>query len=107
MDYTNLNDAYPKATFPLPHIDHIVDAMADHKLSSFQRLLELKQIMMYPPDEPKISSITPYDMYCYKVMSFGLKNAIASYKLMMSRVFASLLGIIVEACVNDILVKSM
>ena len=30
MDYTNLNDACPKDTFPLPRIDQIVDVTADH-----------------------------------------------------------------------------
>ena len=29
-DYTNLNDACPKDTFPLPQIDQMVDATTDH-----------------------------------------------------------------------------
>ena len=35
LDYTNLNDAYSKDTFPLPLIDQIVDEMAGHKFLSF------------------------------------------------------------------------
>ena len=35
MDYTNLNDACPKDTFPLPRIDLIVDATTDHELLPF------------------------------------------------------------------------
>ena len=35
MDYTNLNDACPKDTFPLPRIDLIVDATTDYELLPF------------------------------------------------------------------------
>jgi len=31
MDFTNLSQAYPK-DFPLPRIDQLVDATADHEL---------------------------------------------------------------------------
>ena len=61
---------------------------------------------MYLPNELKITFITLYDMYCYKVMPFGLKNVGATYQHMMSRVFEPLLGRTVEAYIDDILVKS-
>ena len=61
---------------------------------------------MYPPDKLKIAFITPYNMYCYKVMPFGLKNVGATYQRMMSRVFEPLLGRTVEVYIDDILVKS-
>ena len=35
VDYTDLNDACPKDSFPLPHIDHIVDASSGHGMLSF------------------------------------------------------------------------
>ena len=35
VDYTNLNDACPKDSFPLPHIDQIVDASIGHGMLSF------------------------------------------------------------------------
>lgn len=35
VDYTNLNDACPKYSFPLPRIDQIVDSIARHKMLSF------------------------------------------------------------------------
>ena len=35
VDYTDLNDAYPKDSFPLPCIDQIVDASAGHGMLSF------------------------------------------------------------------------
>ena len=35
VDYTNLNDSCPKDIFPLPQIDQIVDATAEHGMLSF------------------------------------------------------------------------
>ena len=35
VDYTDLNDACPKDSFPLPRIDQIVDSSAGHGMLSF------------------------------------------------------------------------
>jgi len=35
VDFTNLNKACPKDSYPLPHIDQMVDSIAGHKLLSF------------------------------------------------------------------------
>ena len=35
VDYTDLNKACPKDSFPLPHIDQLIDATAGHELLSF------------------------------------------------------------------------
>ena len=76
VDYTDLNDACPKDSFPLPRIDQIVDASAGHgMLSSLDAFFGYHQIPMYPPDAEKTSFITPHGLYCYNVMPFGLKNA--------------------------------
>jgi hypothetical protein len=37
------------------------------------------QIALHPDDEDKTAFITPHDIYCYKVMALGLKNAGATY----------------------------
>ena len=44
--------------------------------------------------------------YCYKVMSFGLKNAGATYQRLMDRVLAPMLGRNVQAYVDDMVVTS-
>ena len=35
VDFTNLNKAYPKDSFPLPRIDQLVNFTAGHKLLTF------------------------------------------------------------------------
>ena len=60
VDYTDLNDACPKDSFPLPCIDQIVDASAKHDMLSFLDAFSgYHQIPMYPPDAEKTSFITP------------------------------------------------
>ena len=80
VDYTNLNNACPNDSFPLSRIDQIVDSTAGQGMLSFLDAFSgYHQIPMSSADEEKTAFIMPYDLYCYKVMSFGLKNAGATY----------------------------
>lgn len=44
--------------------------------------------------------------FCYKVMSFGLKNVGATYQRLMSGIFKDLVGTTIEMYVDDMVVKS-
>ena len=80
VDFTNLNKACPKDSYPLPCIDQLVDSTAGHKLLSFMDTFSgYNQIRMDEVDQEKTSFITSQDLFCYKVMSFDLKNAGATY----------------------------
>ena len=51
VDFTNLNKAYPKDSFPLPRIDYLVDETSGYQLLSFlDALSRYHQIMMYSSD---------------------------------------------------------
>jgi hypothetical protein len=47
------------------------------------------QIKLKKEDEEKIAFITPYDVFCYQVMPFGLKNVGATYQRMMQNCLKS------------------
>jgi len=64
------------------------------------------QIKMKVSDQLASSFITPFGMYCYVIMPFGLRNARATYQWCMLHVFGEHLGSTVEAYVDDIVVKS-
>ena len=107
VDYTNLNDACPKDSFPLPRIDHIVDASVGHGMLSFlDAFLGYHQIPMHPLDAEKTSFITPHGLYYYNVMPFGLKNAGATYQRLVTKMFRPLFGSTMEVYIDDMLVKS-
>nr|CAN82630.1 hypothetical protein VITISV_028132 [Vitis vinifera] len=107
VDYTNLNNACPKDSFPLPRIDQIVDSTAGQGMPSFLDVFSgYHQIPMSPAEEEKTAFITPHGLYCYKVMSFGLKNAGATYQRLMTKIFKPLISHTVEVYIDDIVVKS-
>jgi len=59
IDFTDLNKACPKDSFPLPHIDMLVDATAGHELLSFMDAFSgYNQILMHPDDQEKTAFIT-------------------------------------------------
>ncbi|KAI5348967.1 hypothetical protein L3X38_001854 [Prunus dulcis] len=92
VDYTNLNRACPKDSFPLPRIDQLVDAIAGHALLSFMDAYSgYNQIFMHSEDQAHTSFITDRDLYCYKVMPFGLKNVEATYQRLVNHLFAPLI----------------
>ncbi|KAG7529934.1 Ribonuclease H-like superfamily [Arabidopsis thaliana x Arabidopsis arenosa] len=76
VDFTDLNKAYPKDSFPLPHIDRLVESTSGNKLLSFMDAFAgYNQIMMNPEDQEKAAFYTEQGIFCYRVMPFGLKNA--------------------------------
>jgi hypothetical protein len=101
VDYTGLNKACPKVPSPLPRIDQIVDSTAGCKTLSFLDAYSgYHQIKMKEPDQLVTSFITPFGMYCYTTMPFGLRNAGATYQRCMN------IGRTVEAYVDEIVVKT-
>nr|XP_023926800.1 uncharacterized protein LOC112038230 [Quercus suber] len=64
------------------------------------------QIMMDKEDQEKTMFITSQGLYYYKVMSFGLKNAGATYQRLVNHMFSQQIGRNVEEYVDDTLVKS-
>uniref|UniRef100_A0A2N9HHU7 Reverse transcriptase domain-containing protein n=1 Tax=Fagus sylvatica TaxID=28930 RepID=A0A2N9HHU7_FAGSY len=107
VDFTDLNRACPKDSFPLPRIDQLVDSTAGHKLLTFMDAFSgYNQIVMDESDQEKTSFITSRGLFCYKVMPFRLKNAGATYQRLMNRMFHDQIGRNVEVYVDDMLVKS-
>jgi hypothetical protein len=61
---------------------------------------------MKESDQLATSFITPFGMYCYVTMSFGLRNAGATYQRCMQHVFGDHIGRTIEAYIDDIVVKT-
>ena len=108
VDFTDLNRACPKDSYPLPRIDTLVDSMTRHELLSFMDAFSgYNQIKMKEEDQEKTSFVTSQRLFCYKVMSFGLKNAGATYQRLMNKMFTYQLERNVQVYVDDMLVKSV
>ena len=61
---------------------------------------------MKESDQLATSFTTPFGMYCYVMMPFGLRNAGATYQRCMLHVFKDHIERTVEAYIDDIVVKS-
>ena len=80
---------------------------AGHELlSSMDAHSGYNQILIYEIDKDHTSFITDRGLYCYKAMSFGLKNVGATYQRLVNMMFKDLIGKTLEVYVDDILVKS-
>ena len=107
VKFTNLNKACPKDSYPLPQINILVDSTARHQLLSFMDTFSgYNQIKLDEANQEKTSFVTSQGLFCYKVMSFGLKDASATYQMLMNKMFAHQIGRNVQVYVDDMLVKS-
>jgi hypothetical protein len=107
IDYTDLNKHCPKDPFPLPRIDQVVDSTADSVLLCFLDCYSgYHQIALNPDNKDKTTFITPHDIYFYKVMTFGLKNAGATYQKAIQKYLKLQIMRNIKAYVDDVVVKT-
>jgi hypothetical protein len=107
VDYTDLNKYCLKDPFGLPRIDQVVDSTAGSSMLSFLDCYSgYHQIILAKEDEEKTSFITTFGAFCYTSMSFGLKNAGATYQRAIQTCLADHWGKRVEAYVDDVVIKT-
>jgi hypothetical protein len=84
-----------------------VDSTAGCEILSFLDAYSgYHQIKMKESDQLATSFITPFRMYCYTTMPFGLRNVGATYQRCMNHVFGEHIDRMIEAYVDDIVVKT-
>ncbi|RDX99765.1 hypothetical protein CR513_17139, partial [Mucuna pruriens] len=81
IDYTNHNKACHENHFPLSNIDKLGDKLSLYKMFSFMdEYLGYNQIPTHLNNELITTFMINKGVYCYKIMSFELKNAKATFK---------------------------
>ncbi|KAL2542541.1 Transposon Ty3-G Gag-Pol polyprotein [Abeliophyllum distichum] len=79
-----------------------------HNLLSFMDAYSgYNQISMFVGNEEHTSFITDLGLYCYKMISFGLKNTRATYQKTVNCMFTEQIRNTIEVDVNDMLVKNV
>ena len=107
IDYRALNKLTIKNRYPLPKIDDLFDQLAgSHVFSSLGLAQGYHQIQILEEDVPKTAFRVPFGHYQFKVLSFGLTNAPATFQGVMNRIFQQHLGKFVLVYLDDILVFS-
>ncbi|KAL0147701.1 hypothetical protein M9458_056979 [Cirrhinus mrigala] len=87
VDYRRLNAVTRKDSYPLPRVDECLDLVAG---SSWFSSLDLRsgywQVPLTPEARPKTAFCTGRGLWQFKVLSFGLCNAPATFERLMERV---------------------
>ena len=76
-------------------------------LVSWKASTDITRSKMHKDDTSKVSFITDFDVFCYLVMAFGLKNAEATYQRLVNNIYKHLIRKTMDVYVDDILVKSL
>jgi hypothetical protein len=109
MDFSNLIKATPKDEYPMPIVDVLINNASGHQVISFlDGNAGYNQIFIAEEDMSKMAFRCPdfIGLFEWVVMTFGLKNADATYQRAMNLIFHGLLGIILEVYIDDVVVKS-
>jgi hypothetical protein len=106
--FRDLNRATPMDGYPMPVADLLVDATSRHKVISFMDgNAGYNQIFMAIEDISKTTFryLGHTSLFEWIVMTFGLKNAGATYQRAMNYIFHELIGKIVEIYIDDIVIS--
>jgi hypothetical protein len=109
IDFRNLNRATPKDEYPMLIVDMLINDASGHKVLSFlDGNVDYNQNFMAEEDMYKTAFRCPdfVGLFEWVIITFGLKNASATYQRAINLIFHELLGIIVEVYIDDIVVKS-
>ena len=104
-DYRRLNTVTIDDRYPVPNIQDFTSNLA-HKtiFSKIDLVRGYHQILVAEEDIKKTAVITPFGLYEFLRMPFGLKNAAQAFQRLMDSVCADLTGVFVY--LDDILIAS-
>ena len=104
-DYRALNAITKVDRYPIPNINCFSSKLANKKyFSKIDLTSAYHQIKVHPDDVPKTAITTPFGLFEYKYMPFGLRNAAATFQRAMDKIFSTLLCVFIY--LDDILVFS-
>eukprot|EP00731_Ephydatia_muelleri_P001672 Em0001g1672a len=106
VDYRKLNSVTQGDAYPMPRVDELLDQLGN---SQYLTTLDLArgywQVSVKLEDRHKTAFTTPYGLYQFKVMPFGLCGAPATFQRMMDRLLRGAEGY-AAAYIDDLVIYS-
>ena len=91
VDYRALNKITIPNRYPIPRIDDLLDKLQGSKVfSSLDLCSAYQQVKLNETDYQKTAFRTPFGLYEYKVLPFGLTNAPSAFISIINEVIADL-----------------
>nr|KAG5707511.1 hypothetical protein BaRGS_012015 [Batillaria attramentaria] len=107
VDYRRLNMKTVRDAYPLPRIQESFDALVGAQYFSTLDLASgYHQIAMSPEDQPKTAFTTPFGLFEYTRMPFGLTSAPATFQRLMQATMSDFLFQFLLVYLDDLLIYS-
>ena len=107
VDYRKLNDKTIKDSFPLPRIEEVMDCLnGANWFSILDFSSAYHQIAMDEETKQKSAFVTPFGLFTWNRMPFGLCNSPATFQRFMQQCFTTELFEILLIYLDDLLVFS-
>ena len=106
VDYRRLNTVSEADAYPMPRVDDMIDALGKAK---FITTLDLArgywQVPVQEDSRPLTAFTTPYGLFQFRVMPFGLQGAPATFQRMMDQLLVNCTGY-AAAYLDDVIIYS-
>ena len=107
VDYRQLNSKVKRDAYPLPRIDESLDVLGGAKyFSTIDLASAYNQVEVDPADRHKTAFTTPFGLFEYNRMPFGLGGAPATFQRVMQTIFRDELLEVLIVYLDDIIVFS-
>ena len=91
IDYRRLNSISKADAYPMPRVDDLIDRLGKAKyISTLDLAKGYWQVPVAKESRPKTAFSTPFGLFQFNVMPFGLRGAPATFQRLMDQVVAGL-----------------